>query len=291
MRLVTPERTRQIVDASELREISPESSDVDRIIGQLVSARLVVVHTRGEGEGAPAIEIVHESLIKSWPTLLRWLDESHEDVAFISQLRAAAKQWEQKGRPEGLLWRNEAMEEARLWNSRGKRDLPAREHDFLHAVLELADRGARRKRRTIVGAFVFLVALVAAAGVALLMINKAEKNALQSKRDADIERQKAEISAAAANKSLEDLKRADAQRDAAELAEKQAKQQQEQSDAAAASAKQLADTEAKQKAVAEHERLLADKRAADEAAKRAAMQKKQEDDQKRKSGQITNSLK
>src|SRR6185503_17767457 len=57
MRLVTPERTRQIVDASELRELSP---DVDRIIGSLVASRLVVVHTRGEGEGAPAIELVHE---------------------------------------------------------------------------------------------------------------------------------------------------------------------------------------------------------------------------------------
>ena len=116
MRLVTPERTRAIVDASELREVSPNTRRRS-IVGLLVAARLVVVHTRGEGEGAPAIELVHESLIKSWPTLLRWLDESHEDVAFIAQLRAAAKQWDQKGRPEGLLWRNEAMEEARLWRT------------------------------------------------------------------------------------------------------------------------------------------------------------------------------
>lgn len=288
MRLVTPERTRQIVDASELRELSP---DVDRIIGSLVASRLVVVHTRGEGEGAPAIELVHESLIKSWPTLLRWLDESHEDVAFIAQLRAAAKQWDQKGRHEGLLWRNEAMEEARLWRSRGKRELPAREQDFLDAVLDLAARGARRKRRTIVGAFVFLVALVAAAGVALLRINKAEHEAITAQQNAVSEQQKAEAAEHSAKdeskklaESLNAIKEADARRDAAEAAQKQA-------DADAAKAQQLADTEAKQTAVAEAARAKADKRAEDEKAKRAAMLKQQQDEQKRRSGQITNSLK
>src|SRR5690606_29018580 len=69
-RLVTPERTRAIVDIAELRDMGP---DVDRIIAHLVSARLLVVQSRGEGAGA--IELVHESLIKSWPTLQRWLDE------------------------------------------------------------------------------------------------------------------------------------------------------------------------------------------------------------------------
>ena len=291
MRLVTPERTRAIVDASELREVSPNHSDVDRIVSLLVAARLVVVHTRGEGEGAPAIELVHESLIKSWPTLLRWLDESHEDVAFIAQLRAAAKQWDQKGRPEGLLWRNEAMEEARLWRSRYQRELPARESDYLDAVLGLAQRAARRKRRIIVGAFAFLLVLVAAAGVALFQIRRAESNAVQAKNDAIAAKaqaqsaeQSAQEKADALAKSLDAIKRADAERDAAELSAKQ-------SDAAAQSAQALADSEAKQKALAERQRELADKRAADEAAKRAAIQKKQQDDQNRKAGQITNTLK
>ncbi len=273
MRLVTPERTRAIVDASELREVSPNHSDVDRIVGLLVAARLVVVHTRGEGEGAPAIELVHESLIRSWPTLLRWLDESHEDVAFIAQLRAAAKQWDQKGRPEGLLWRNEAMEEARLWRSRYQRELPARENDFLDAVLELAARATRRKRRIVIGAFAFLLVLVAAAGVALFLIRQAESDALDAtgraiaaKANAEASELKAKAAEQRAEDDLQVIKRADADRDAAELAAKQ-------SNAAAQSAQALADSEAKQKALAEHQRELADKRAADEAAKRAAMQR------------------
>src|SRR5262249_37543215 len=148
---------------------------------------------------------------------------------FIAQLRAAAKQWDQKGRPEGLLWRNEAMEEARLWRSRGKRELPAREQDFLDAVLDLAARGARRKRRTIIGAFVFLVALVAAAGVALFRINKAEHDAVTAQQNAVSEQQKAEVAEHSAQdeakklaESLNAIKEADARRDAAEAEQKQA---------------------------------------------------------------------
>ena len=60
-RLVTPERTRAIVDATELRDISP---DIDRIISLLVAARLLVVHAQREG-GSAAVELVHESLIKT----------------------------------------------------------------------------------------------------------------------------------------------------------------------------------------------------------------------------------
>src|SRR5690606_14738050 len=110
---------------AELRDIGP---DVDRLIAHLAAARLLVVQTRGEGAGA--VELVHESLIKSWPQLQRWLDESQEDVAYLAQIRAAAKQWDTKGRPEGLLWRGDAMEEARLWRARYQGELPAREDDF-----------------------------------------------------------------------------------------------------------------------------------------------------------------
>ncbi len=123
------------------------------------------------------MELVHESLIKSWPALRRWLDENQEDAAFLAQLRAAAQQWDQKGRAEGLLWRNEAMEEARLWRARSARPLPPREDAFLGAVFALANRAARARRRLIVGAFAVLIALVAAAAVALFMIRDAERRA------------------------------------------------------------------------------------------------------------------
>ncbi len=186
--LVTPERTRAVVDVTELLRLSANPTDVQRLVDQLVQARLLVVQTRGEAEG-PAVEIVHESLIEGWPRLRRWLDESQEDAAFVAQLRAAAKQWHDKGRPNGLLWRGEAMEEARWWYERSPRELPVRESQFLFAVFALANRSARIRRSVVIGVIVFLAVLVAAAAVALLWIRDAEKEA---KHQAEIARQEAQ---------------------------------------------------------------------------------------------------
>ena len=208
-RLVTPERTRAIVDASDMRDIAP---DVDRLIGLLVAARLLVVHTRGDGEGAAAVELVHESLIKSWPKLRRWLDENQEDAAFIAQLRAAAKQWDQKGRVQGLLWRNEAMEEARLWRARYPYELPEREGAYLAAVFALATRATRIRRRIVIGSFAFLLAVVAAGGVLLIQIQgRAENTARREEAVAVAAEAKADAAKSAAEKTAADLASANAQ--------------------------------------------------------------------------------
>ena len=90
LRLITPERTRAIVSIAELAEMSPGSKDVERLVEHLTSARLLVSQTSADGsaQGSTA-EIVHESLIHSWPALRRWLDETQEDSAFLEQLRNA----------------------------------------------------------------------------------------------------------------------------------------------------------------------------------------------------------
>jgi serine/threonine protein kinase len=155
-RLVTPERTRAIVDASELRDISP---DVDRLIAHLVSARLLVVQTRGEGAGA--VELVHESLIKSWPTLQRWLDENHDDAAYLAQLRAASKQWDTKVAPKACSgaakpWRKPGYG-ARATRASCRRAKPTSSTPSSR----LATRAAPPQAPRVVTAFVFLVALVA----------------------------------------------------------------------------------------------------------------------------------
>jgi hypothetical protein len=97
--LITPERTRAVIEMDELVELADDAKDGLRTIDFLVTGRLLTVQS---GQGRPTVEIVHESLITSWPTLKRWLDESEEDAAFIDQLQSVAKQWDDRGRPEGL---------------------------------------------------------------------------------------------------------------------------------------------------------------------------------------------
>ena len=173
-RLITPERTRAIVSTRELYELSRNPGDIQRLVDRLVRARLLVIRTDESGSGA-LVEIVHESLIHSWPLLRRWLDENQDDAAFLEQLRTAAKQWRARGYPNGLLWRGEAMEEARRWARRYRGDLPDLQRAYLSAVISFATRNDRRKRRAVAIAFALLSLLVVAACIGLILIRDAER--------------------------------------------------------------------------------------------------------------------
>jgi len=176
LRLVTPERTRAIVSVDELRELTKDSGEMSRLIDHLVQARLLVVQTGGGATGA-TVEIVHESLLHSWPTLKRWLDEGQEDAGFLEQLRNSARQWQAKNFDNNLLWRGEMVEEAQRFQRRFRGELPQLQSDFLEAVFVEAKKGKRLKRALFVGSTVFLGLLVIAAVVALVVIRNAQQEA------------------------------------------------------------------------------------------------------------------
>lgn len=181
-RLVTAEGTRAIVDMSELQELHEEPTQVDRLISYLVESRLLVVQSRGGGH-EPTVEIVHESLITQWPALRFWLEENQEDGAFLEQLRSASKQWDQKGRPAGLLWHGEAEQEALHFRKRFKGQLAGREMNFLDEVVALGIRSVRRKRARLLGIIAILSLLLVAGAVALVVVRKAEQEAVAAAED------------------------------------------------------------------------------------------------------------
>ncbi len=197
LRLVTADGTRAIVDVAELVSLGQEPSELQMLLDQLVAARLLVVQSREDGA---AVEIVHESLLVRWPTLRRWLDESTEDAAFLEQLRNTAKQWDARGRAQGLLWRGEALDDARTFARRFKGTLPARERAFLDAVLDLGSRAARRRRRLVIGSFVILGGLLAVALAGFVYVRDAKQTADEQRAVAESETtraKKAEADAAA----------------------------------------------------------------------------------------------
>jgi pyruvate/2-oxoglutarate dehydrogenase complex dihydrolipoamide acyltransferase (E2) component len=202
-RLVTADGTRAIVDVADIEDLASDPKEIRRIVDHLTAARLLVVQTRSEEEG-PAIELVHESLISSWPTLRRWLDESQEDAAFLEQLRTVAKQWDKSGRPQGLLWRGEAMEEAQRFDRRYKGNLSKREREYLDAVLNLATRSARIRKIATMGTIAFLIALVIGAAIALVLIRNAEKDA---KKQASLAKTEAKRALAAEQKAKREFER------------------------------------------------------------------------------------
>jgi serine/threonine protein kinase len=235
LRLVTPERTRAIVSVAELSELSQDSAELQRLTDLLVQARLLVVQTGGSATGA-SVEIVHESLIHSWPTLRRWLDEGQEDTAFLEQLRVAARQWHVNQRDSDLLWRGELVEEAQRFQRRYRGELPKMQQDFLAAVVALAAKDTRRKRTLAVSAIVFLVLLVAASAVALVVIRESKQEAVHQAevaRAAEVEARKA---TAAAERNLAEAQAKEQQRQEALEQERKAREEEENARKALASA-------------------------------------------------------
>ena len=183
LQLVTPERTRAITSIRELRDLWHEPDTIGRLVDLLVDARLLVSST-GDRESGSLVEIVHESLIHSWPMLSHWLDENQEDAPFLEQLKAAARQWHERGCPNGLLWRGDAAREAEVWYARYRGLLPGLHRQYMQAVMALAARSARRRRLAVVGTMALLSLLVVAACVALVVISEARREALVAKNEA-----------------------------------------------------------------------------------------------------------
>jgi serine/threonine protein kinase len=182
-RLVTADGTRAIVDLAELSQLSPDPAEVRGVVDLLVSARLLVSKSDELGAGA-SIEVIHESLISAWPQLRQWAEAGREEAAFLAQVRQAAQQWESRGRPAGLLWRGDAVDEARRMSARLGNTIAPRERRFLDAVITQASRWARIKRLAVAATIVVLGALVVAGGVVVIWVRGAEQEALRQADEA-----------------------------------------------------------------------------------------------------------
>ncbi|WP_437754828.1 nSTAND1 domain-containing NTPase [Sorangium sp. So ce1389] len=205
LRLVTPERTRAVVGLDELKELAQggegDAGDATaQVVQHLAGARLLLIESGNEATGIErghsTVELVHESLIERWPKLGQWLTESEQDAQFVARLRAAAQQWEASGRAEGLLWRDRAAEDARTWYARrgaeqradGRVALGKREERYLRAVVALAERARRLRRRLVMGVIATLGAVALA--VSCLAV-RADKQAMR----ADLEAGRAQVDA------------------------------------------------------------------------------------------------
>ncbi len=173
--LVTGEGTRAVLRRSELTELLPAARG-ERVIEHLIGARLLV---GSEAMGGEQVEIIHEALLTSWPRLVGWRLDDAESLRLRDQLRSAARQWHERGRQRGLLWRGDALVEFRAWRRRFTPALTGNEIAFA-AASEAAERRARRLRR---GAVLSVgLGLAIAAAIFYRMNARAEKSAAEVRR-------------------------------------------------------------------------------------------------------------
>ncbi len=155
--LVTSAGTRAVMSRCDLGHIlGPEA---DAVLERLVAARLLVAY-EGEG-GEEQVEIIHEALLASWPRLVGWRGEDAEHVRLREQLRSAARQWNERGRPSGLLWRGDALAEYRAWRARSPGRLTEIEERFAAASAAAAARASRLRRLIVAGVLLASIASTA----------------------------------------------------------------------------------------------------------------------------------
>ena len=180
--LVTAQGTRATLDRDELlsvfsshatadagRGVSPRQRAAE-VLDALVDARLLTSYepptVDPDDAGHRRIEIVHESLLTSWPRLVRWQTQDQDGAQLRDQLRQAARLWDERGRPEDLLWTGTSFREYELWRERYAGSLSASEDTFARAMTSRTLR--HRRQRRLAGVALTAAALVVAIAMGVL---------------------------------------------------------------------------------------------------------------------------
>jgi serine/threonine protein kinase/WD40 repeat protein len=169
--LVTSQGTRTVVEAEELLSVFPEQqrTDARHVLAQLVDARLLTSFEIEVSDGSHRhrVEIVHESLLSAWPRLVRWRTEDEGSAQLRDQLRQAAHLWEEKGRPDDLLWTGTSYQEYQVWRARYPGGLSESEETFAKAMVARATH--RRQVRRVAYAVVLAAVVLVASGLSVLL--------------------------------------------------------------------------------------------------------------------------
>ncbi|WP_067806052.1 caspase, EACC1-associated type [Nocardia beijingensis] len=109
------------------------------VLDTFAADRLITVDETGA-------TITHESLLRAWPRMGRWIERDKADLIVHQQIADAAARWELLDRDPDALYRGRALTEAQLWRDSGEHEseLTPTEKAFLDA--SSADRQAQVER-------------------------------------------------------------------------------------------------------------------------------------------------
>jgi WD40 repeat protein len=138
LRLVAPGTDGEPVRSRVPRRVVAADPEHERIVEQLVSARLVT-------SDQDVVELAHEALARAWPRLRDWLDDDVEGQRIWRHVSAAAESWDAMGRPASELYRGVRLDQAVEWRDRTTPDLNALERTFLDASRTERDRERQRE--------------------------------------------------------------------------------------------------------------------------------------------------
>ena len=178
LRLTQPgegvEDTRRRATMSELVTRVEEEEAVEAVVRSLAGERLLTL-ARDDVSGEPVVDVSHEALIRGWPLLRGWIDESREGLRIHRRLTEAAQEWLTLGRDPGDLYLGARLPAAIEWAEQHDAELNPLEREFLAASRaetrrQFAEEEERRRkeRRGRLLALVTVVTLVVLVVIAVL---------------------------------------------------------------------------------------------------------------------------
>jgi serine/threonine protein kinase len=184
--MTTPEGTRTHVEMDVLKHrYGDKAKDV---VFALTKARLVVAEQDG-------FTFVHDSVLKEWGVLRRFIEEARDDRMLVAQLERDARRWSDSKDP-AELWRKGRLHAAvELWK-RESSPLTAEAKQFLEAGV----KEAQKAERTRFSVAVLIVVLILGGAFAYAKVS--HDAAVQARSDAD-----------ALQKALDQVKQLKAQAD------------------------------------------------------------------------------
>jgi WD40 repeat protein/serine/threonine protein kinase len=124
--------TRRAIARSEIEQDS-QPEVMSRAVACLTEARLLTVDDK-------AIQIAHEALLRTWPRLRRWIDESRDDLRQRQRISHAAAEWESGNRDADLLYRGTPLLAALDWAEKNPDQLDMLGREFLDMSAEAKAR-------------------------------------------------------------------------------------------------------------------------------------------------------
>ena len=174
------EDTRRRVPASEVTGLAGSEAAAQRVIDPFARYRLLTFD-RDALTHDPTLEVAHEALIRTWPRLRTWLDESRDDIRQQRLLATAATEWETAGRDRSYLLTGSRLAQFEGWATSTSIALTPDELDYFNTSLAeherqvsaererqtrellLARRATNRLRYLVAGLGIFLIAALALA--------------------------------------------------------------------------------------------------------------------------------
>jgi len=166
-RNIPDSRRRRTLD--ELCRHEEEREAVHQVVRLLADARLLVTG-RDLTTGQETVELIHEALLREWRRLVGWLQEDRRFLAWRQTLEERIREWEDKGKDEGLLLRGAALTEAQEWLALRAGDLEERTQEFIRLsaarAREEQEHRERMRRQVILGLAAGLLAALLLAFIA-----------------------------------------------------------------------------------------------------------------------------